>query len=751
MKKLIVSCNVAIQILILSPLSYGIGGTVVYDNGVSNNPIRPAANGLPYNFPAGTLVGGQLTGSVWRNGIGVPSNGLGAIGDYYLNDSNGDVYYKGSGGTYSIIANILGPQGIQGIQGIQGTTGPSGRDAGLKYTFSTSITNADPTTGKFKFNNATLASATSLYISNTDGDSNAISAVLANWDSSTTTTARGTLIFYKDTAPANFVVFTVSGARTDNSGWKGFPITYVTGGGTWANSDVFKVHFTRTGDLGATGTTGTAGTNGTNGTNGLNAGVKYIYSNDTANTDPTSTKLKFDSTTFSSVTNLRISNTDGDSNALSTYLSQWDASTSGTKGTLLILKDGLPANILIYNISGARTDNSGWKNFPLSYVASSGSFTNSDSVRVLYIRIGDKGDTGASGSGTGDVSSNTASSIDNELALFSGTGGKTIKRATTTGILKLTSGVIGTATAGTDYIASTEVNDTAFGSGWDAVTTTAPSKNAIYDWAHTFDTDNDGKVNVLDTTAGLVKTDANGVASIATAGTDYAAAPSGATANLPLFNNGSGGFTNGTRSGNTTVVATTTGSLTNGNCVKIDASGNLIDAGAVCGGSGGGLGFSGALTSVTTINATTTDTTGGVTLTNQTAANGSTWKVRAQGQYVNNNSATARNAQISVYWGTTQLTPTISSAVKTTNGSTWDFDVEFILNGTSTTAIWAVGQFHGLASSANIVTIIMDATATPASTTVTSGAQTIDLRFSMSNSGPTDAWKINSVTIERKN
>lgn len=71
-----------------------------------------------------------------------------------------------------------------------------------------------------------------------------------------------------------------------------------------------------------------------------------------------------------------------------------------------------------------------------------------------------KGDgTWASPSGSGDVSSNTSSSVDSELVLFSGVGGKTIKRATTTGLLKGTSGVLSAATAGTDYYApgSTDV------------------------------------------------------------------------------------------------------------------------------------------------------------------------------------------------------------------------------------------------------------------------------------------------------
>jgi len=44
-----------------------------------------------------------------------------------------------------------------------------------------------------------------------------------------------------------------------------------------------------------------------------------------------------------------------------------------------------------------------------------------------------------------------ASSIANEVCLFNGTDGKQLKRATTTGIAKLTSGVLSAATAGTDY------------------------------------------------------------------------------------------------------------------------------------------------------------------------------------------------------------------------------------------------------------------------------------------------------------
>lgn len=54
--------------------------------------------------------------------------------------------------------------------------------------------------------------------------------------------------------------------------------------------------------------------------------------------------------------------------------------------------------------------------------------------------------------GTGDVAG-PASSVDSEIALFNSTTGKLIKSATTTGILKGTSGVLSAATAGTDYVA----------------------------------------------------------------------------------------------------------------------------------------------------------------------------------------------------------------------------------------------------------------------------------------------------------
>ena len=60
------------------------------------------------------------------------------------------------------------------------------------------------------------------------------------------------------------------------------------------------------------------------------------------------------------------------------------------------------------------------------------------------------------------------------------------------------------------------------------------------------------------------------------------------TANLPLIGAGAAAISQGTRSGNTTNFATTTGALTSGHCVSLDGSGNFVDAGGACTTGGGG-------------------------------------------------------------------------------------------------------------------------------------------------------------------
>ena len=68
---------------------------------------------------------------------------------------------QGSTGT-----SITGPQGSTGtsITGPQGSTGSTGRNAGIRWRFSTLTSMSDPGTGYFRLNNSNQASVTAMAI-----------------------------------------------------------------------------------------------------------------------------------------------------------------------------------------------------------------------------------------------------------------------------------------------------------------------------------------------------------------------------------------------------------------------------------------------------------------------------------------------------------------------------------------------------------------------------------------------------------
>lgn len=55
-------------------------------------------------------TGASGTATVWHDGTGAPSSGLGSDGDYYLDDATGDVYLKAAG-AWSIVTNLAGTSG----------------------------------------------------------------------------------------------------------------------------------------------------------------------------------------------------------------------------------------------------------------------------------------------------------------------------------------------------------------------------------------------------------------------------------------------------------------------------------------------------------------------------------------------------------------------------------------------------------------------------------------------------------------
>lgn len=69
-----------------------------------------------------------ITGTVWRDGAGAPSDATGNDGDYYLNDTNGDVYTRVLG-HYGIVGNIKGSAGATGSAGAAGSVWYNGAGA----------------------------------------------------------------------------------------------------------------------------------------------------------------------------------------------------------------------------------------------------------------------------------------------------------------------------------------------------------------------------------------------------------------------------------------------------------------------------------------------------------------------------------------------------------------------------------------------------------------------------------------------
>lgn len=100
----------------------------------------------------------------------------------------------------------------------------------IRYQFDTATGDADPGAGKFRLNNGTIGSATLLYISETDREGNALSALLD------TLGTAGTLVLrqFGGTDVASFTLGTI----TDASGYKKIGVTLVQGS-LPANDDEF--------------------------------------------------------------------------------------------------------------------------------------------------------------------------------------------------------------------------------------------------------------------------------------------------------------------------------------------------------------------------------------------------------------------------------------------------------------------------------------------------------------------------------
>ena len=113
-----------------------------------------------------------------------------------------------------------------------------------------------------------ISEATSLRISETDNDAIEVAALLATFDDSTTTAARGILLLRKAGSPDDFAAFKITGALVDKGTWDTLPIAVLATAGAIANGDAVTLEFYRTGDKGDAGVAGEKGEKGDAGATG---------------------------------------------------------------------------------------------------------------------------------------------------------------------------------------------------------------------------------------------------------------------------------------------------------------------------------------------------------------------------------------------------------------------------------------------------------------------------------------------------
>jgi hypothetical protein len=308
--------------------------------------------------------------------------------------------------------------GSDGATGATGLTGATGRMAGLPYTYeASSFTAADPTSGKFKTNNASFAATTAIYISETDGDGNAVTKLL-QYAAQSTSAVRGQLTFFKIGAVNNWVSFDVNGSFTDNGGWDTIVVTYRDGSGTIGDEDAVLLHVDRVGDKGDTGTTGAPGDTGAQGETGPTATHELDWDTGTTDADPGNGRIRGNHATYSSITELYVDNLERAGGSITAWLDSWDDSShTARRGDIIIRQVADVENWLHLFVDGVVTDATGYRRVPVDYVGHNGTLTGR--VSVLFLRTGDDGEDGE---GAGNV--NTSGSVTaGDLAVYAdGTG-----------------------------------------------------------------------------------------------------------------------------------------------------------------------------------------------------------------------------------------------------------------------------------------------------------------------------------------
>lgn len=242
--------------------------------------------------------------------------------------------------------------------------------AGFALKFDTG-TGTPPGAGEIRFNNADLSAATECYIDAENAGGSDISDLLVTLYNAGQSIKHRFIL--SDPVNNTQAVFSITGV-TDNTTYITFTVTYIDGATTFPDAQPLAfMPIIPGGD-------------------GLQPGLPFAFDSSTSMADPGAGDFRLNNATLSSVTAAAFDDTSAATGNpdVSAFVLSWDDSTNtANRGILLIKKASAPQNFAVYRISGASTDNSGWTQLALTYVAHGGSFTNGDACVVEFYRTAD--------------------------------------------------------------------------------------------------------------------------------------------------------------------------------------------------------------------------------------------------------------------------------------------------------------------------------------------------------------------------
>ena len=263
---------------------------------------------------------------------------------------------------------------------------PAGGDSAL-FQYSTTTADADPGAGFFRLDNATIASAAEMYIDDLEYNGTNVEAWVQSWDDVTgNDTNRGRIRITKAQSLDTWMVFKVTGAITNASGYTKVTLVYIDSAGTFVNNDKCWIAFTASGEDGAI------------------PGYFYKFDTNTADSDPGAGELKFNNGTYASATAIYID--DDDANGVTTQAdtATWGASDSVIKGYIHIVDINDSSTYARFKVGAAVTDASGYNKITVAHLTSNNTFSAADELSVTFVRNGDFGDAATIEVGTVGVS-----------------------------------------------------------------------------------------------------------------------------------------------------------------------------------------------------------------------------------------------------------------------------------------------------------------------------------------------------------